>query len=208
MENFKFTQTGAEMQAIIDKAAALPEPEELAALIAKLNALPTKAELDDMLFCKVDKKFSFGVAQTPDSGNVLTFTDGTDTWIVGNIDADSGVFVHDTIYLGTGYGYDIISQRNGGWPWNAAGCKEAEVGKVLNVPIDYLTFKNTDISDITGEYGTVSGFTIGEQVACAEYMTPGEMICNVKWNGHVIPGWYALIFAGSGTSVYIFENKA
>ena len=193
METYKFKQTFAQLQAIIDKA----------------EALPTKAELDDLLFYKVDKAFSFGTVDSGNGDNVLTFSDGTTTWLVGDVDSDTGIFVHDTINLGTGYGYDIISQRAGGWPWNENGCKEAEAGKALYVPIDGAMFQNRGIGDITGEdhYEVVGDFEIGEQVACGQYLTSGEMICNIKWQGHVIPGWYALIFAGAGTSVYIFENK-
>jgi hypothetical protein len=192
METYKFKQAFAQLQAIIDKA----------------EALPTKAELDDLLFYKVDKNFSFG-AVGGNGDNVLTFSDGTTTWLVGDVDSDTGIFVHDTINLGTGYGYDIISQRTGGWPWNENGCKEAEAGKALNVPINGAMFQNRGIGDITGEdqYEVVGDLEIGEQVACGQYLTSGEMICNIKWQGHVIPGWYALIFAGTGTSVYIFENK-
>jgi hypothetical protein len=193
MNTYKFKQTFAQLQAIIDKA----------------EALPTKAELDYLLFYKVDKDFSFGTVDSGNGDNVLTFSDGTTTWLVGDVDSDTGIFVHDTINLGTGYGYDLISQRTGGWPWNENGCKEAEAGKALNVPINGVMFQNRGIGDIAGEdqYEVVGDLEIGEQVACGQYLTSGEMICNIKWQGHVIPGWYALIFAGTGTSVYIFENK-
>lgn len=193
MDTYKFKQTFAQLQAIIDKA----------------EALPTKAELDDLLFYKVDKEFSFGAVDSGNGDNVLTFSDGTTTWVVGDLDADIGIFVHDTINLGTGYGYDIISQRTGGWPWNESGCNDAEAGKALDVPIDAATFQNRDVGDITGgnQYKTVGDLEIGDQVACGQYLTPGEMICNIKWQGHVIPGWYALIFTGAATSVYIFGNK-
>lgn len=207
IKQYQFTQTAEEMQALLDKIAGLPDAATLASLAEKVESLPSREELDDLLFYKVDKDFSFGAVDSGDGDNVLTFSDGTTTWVVGDIDGDWGVFVHDTINLGTGYGYDIISQRTGGWPWNENGCKEAEAGKALNVPIDGAMFQHDSIFDITDQYGAVSGLTIGEQVACGEYLTSGEMICNIKWQGHVIPGWYALIFAGTGTSVYIFENK-
>ena len=209
IKQYQFTQTAEEMQALLDKIAGLPDAATLASLAEKVESLPSREELDDLLFCKVDKEFSFGAVDSGNGDNVLTFSDGTTTWVVGDVDSDTGIFVHDTINLGTGYGYDIISQRAGGWPWNESGCKEAEAGKALDVPIDGAMFENRDIGDITGEgqYEVVGDLEIGEQVACGEYLTSGEMICNIKWQGHVIPGWYALIFAGTGTSVYIFENK-
>lgn len=209
IKQYKFTQTAEEMQALLDKIAGLPDAATLASLVEKVESLPSREELDDLLFYKVDKDFSFGAVDSGNGDNVLTFSDGTTTWLVGDVDSDTGIFVHDTINLGTGYGYDIISQRAGGWPWNENGCKEAEAGKALNVPIDGAMFQNRDIGDITGEdqYTTVGDLEIGEQVACGQYLGSGEMICNIKWQGHVIPGWYALIFAGTGTSVYIFENK-
>jgi len=210
IKQYQFTQTAEEMQALLDKIAGLPDAATLASLAEKVESLPSREELDDLLFYKVDKVFSFGTVEEQRHGdNVLTFSDGTTTWLVGDVDSDTGIFVHDTLNLGTGYGYDIISQRAGGWPWNENGCKEAEAGKALNVPIDGAIFQNRDIGDITGEdqYEVVGDLEIGEQVACGQYLGSGEMICNIKWQGHVIPGWYALIFAGTGTSVYIFENK-
>ena len=209
IKQYKFTQTAEEMQALLDKIAGLPDAATLASLVEKVESLPSREELDDLLFYKVDKDFSFGAVDSGNGDNVLTFSDGTTTWLVGDVDSDTGIFVHDTINLGTGYGYDIISQRAGGWPWNESGCKETEAGKALNVPIDGAMFQNRDIGDITGEdqYEVVGDLEIGEQVACGQYLGSGEMICNIKWQGHVIPGWYALIFAGTGTSVYIFENK-
>lgn len=207
IKQYQFTQTAEEMQALLDKIAGLPDAATLASLVEKVESLPSREELDDLLFYKVDKDFSFGIVDNGNGDNVLSFSDGTTTWVVGDVDSDTGIFVHDTLNLGTGYGYDIISQRNGGWPWNESGCKEAETGKALDVPIDGAMFQNRDIGDITDQYKVANGFEIGEQVACGEYLTSGEMICNIKWQGHVVPGWYALIFAGTGTSVYIFENK-
>lgn len=171
--------------------------EEIQALLDKLELLPTRAELDEMLWGKKDKEKPY-FCGIEDSIQILGFFDGEKKVMVAIPDSDAGVFLDEHITYGDGmdeYALQLNSDApNYGYPWNANGCKSADVGQNLNIPLPYVcTMRGT--YGMQGEYPVESDFVIGKVIACLRI--PGSSFvskaCEIIYRGHVIDGWWMII---------------
>lgn len=181
-QRYKFGQTGSEIQALLNKAADLP----------------TREELDAMLDEKQDKPKPYFLSV--ENASILGFFNSEKTVVVGIVDADSGVFIDETLDWGEGRKEIVLklsaSAPEYGFPWNTDGCQDSDVGTDFDIPIPQITAM-MDTSVLSEDYEEEEDFRIGKVVACEFYPTTHsgyqEMACEIKYKGKTVEGWWIFI---------------